>query len=453
MKNKIFSVVMIVPFIAMFLQFNIEKTIQAVGYDYGYSLAGPKKQIYVLPNGDTVAPANGQIIIIKDIDSVLSCGPVMDMVFLVYPIDGVSGWERFKNGIRSNQPADKKVVVVIRKIDEFKKEQFIYAGLAAISSKKDYFCLMNEICQKVDLVLAKNNDFANWPAAIQNLYIERRGKPKLRVFLSYLAYRAAGGQDIELGYKVASISELNNLHLYTHNYLIDNKRTDIESDRICLLTSGGELFADAVIQEICTLPLSSEKKIAIIARLSADNALSYRGQIMDSESLTDALPEESEFINNYRQRCEFLSGGMYGFSVWLGVMASPISTQSQCENFYDIGKAIGAGLQVVNDVGDFSSLKKDALADFKMLKATAPIYYMLQGSGGVKTLLEKTPRELNRFMISCGAYEKSRDIAKQYRNIARRLIRQLPASEEKNYLLRSLSAIQTNRYLRDVRDM
>ncbi|MCX6793049.1 MAG: polyprenyl synthetase family protein [Candidatus Falkowbacteria bacterium] len=453
--SKIFSLLTIVPFLLMFLQLNIEKEIQLYGFHYeGGVYAGPKNLVCILPSGDTITPPHAEFMTISGYDSVVTVSPVMDswMLYGEFPVgSGVRGYDKFKNGVQTTGRAEKKVYVVIRNIDEYRKEQFIYAGLAAVSSKKSYFEIMKEVSSEADNILSRK-DYSVWPITLQNLYSERKEKPKLRVFLSYLSYRVARGEDKSLGYETASISELNNLHLYTHNYLLDNKRLDIKEDRICTLTVGGELFADAVIQAICSLPVSSEKRLAVISKLSSDNASSYQGQLKDSEKLEDNLMPEDLFIENYKQRCELLSGTMYGWSMWLGAMVSSQGTQADRDIMYQIGYNIGSALQVVNDIGDFSSLKKDSLSDWKSLKATAPVYYMAQACGGVEELSAKTSVEIRSYIMSSGAYEKSMKLAKQYRNIARSLIRSLPASEERNQILQTLSAIQTNRYLRSIKN-
>lgn len=325
--------------------------------------------------------------------------------------------------------------------------------LCVATAYKDYFESMKDVSDKVDAVLAQRKSCVTWPRAIQKLYEERKGKPKLRAYLSYIAYSMYGGDDEELACKIGAISELNNLHLYTHNYAIDGKRQDIFDNRQCVLIGGGEIFGSEVTQMICELPsMSSDTKIKILRMFAHGIAGTYQGQYMDNISLSVPLVTEKDFIEQYKIRCESLSGNMYGLSLWLGALAAPKATAADAKLMYSIGYTMGAGLQVVNDIGDFSYLKEDGFSDIEKFKPTAPIYYMAQVCE-LRKLSRKTPEELRRFLIDSGAFARSMKIAGEYKRIARALIKDLPACEERNRLRQCTSPMKTNRHLRNIKNV
>lgn len=441
-SRKILSV-LIIPFLVLsFTGAREEKTIEAMGFHFGSSITGPKNETYVLPSGDTLVPADGEIIVLKDIDSIEVISPVMDMFLLRdYDYNGVSGWDKYEFGMRRHRPADKKIILEFKKLDDFKKEQFIYASLAAVGSKKNYFELMKYVGRRLDAVLAPQ--LVQMPPGVKELYVNRIGKPRLRPMLSYLGYSFAGDNESTADV-LSAVSETTNLHLYAFNYLLDNKQQQVSANRLPLLLNAGQMFSDLTLKLLCSSQIEPGCTVQIINRLSQEITRTCRGQLLDSDVSDDFLLAERDYIGKYITRCSLLSGPMYGFSIWSGMKAGGCDDQL-CDVGYSIGYNIGVALQIVNDVSDFSTLKSDHYSDFANNKPTLAVYCLKkQGITGKENLTAA--------IMSSGAFTKSIDLAASYSAAADCLINKLPASDESRALKRVLLITTDNKFIREIKN-
>ncbi len=421
-------------FLAMFTEVNVVSVIQVLGLKFhGQDLIN-----YYLPSGKEIILADGEYRDIVNVDSVMSITPVTDSwAFHDFP-DG-----KMRHTYR---PESHKVTIKFRKIDEFRKPPSLaIVPLATWRDKKDYFGSMSQTGLSVDEVITKQV----MPESARALYSKRTGKARLRPFLSVLAYHAAGGTDQNLATQLAAISETSNLHLYAHNYLLDNKQLKVSDDRLLNLISGGQFFSDLTTKLICDLSIPAEIRLAIMKRLALEIDRTYAGQVIDARLTTTNFPnDEIEYLSHYQERCRLLSGPMYGFSLWVGYIAA--GNTEGAEAAYQAGQAIGLTFQLVNDIADFSSLKSDSLADWKQSKMTAPLYYLIKN----RPTLKLSEQNIRSEMVSSGAYRSCRQLAQAAANQAKGCLLKLTVSSPASrFLLQTLAVAKDNKYFRELKSL
>jgi len=421
-------------FLLMFFQINSISLVEIVGIKY----CGTERDYveYYLPSGEKVKIGGGEFKSLA-VPFVLSAEPLDNILRLVYH-DSSDGkhWSKYL-------PDKHKIVIKLKKVDEFKKEQICVVPLVALNNKKDYFGMMNYVGDCVDKIISSRP----LPASAQTLYGSRQGKARLRPLLSYLAYDLAGGTCSDTAAKLAAISETTNLHLYCHNYLIDGKNLEIKDQRILTLLSAGQFYSDLTTKLVCDLEIFDASKVLILDRLAKEIDLTYLGQIADVELNVNNYPkEEGDYLKAYERRSTLMSGPLYGFSLWIGYIAA--GNMELAESAYSAGESLGLTLQVINDIADFSTKKSDAFNDWHSGKITAPIYYLKKLSG--ISLSDLNEKNLSSALVSSGAYDSSLKLVKDAQEKTRALISQL--TDDRSHLINNVLTIgKDNKYFRQIK--
>jgi|GEM_PF-5322166 geranylgeranyl pyrophosphate synthase len=419
-------------FVLMFFQINLVSLVEIVGVKYPKSNRDFVE--YYLPSGEKINIGSNEFKCLA-IPFVLSVEPADNFMHDICP-DG-----KYR---QKCLPDKHKVVIKFKKVDEFKKEPLAILPLAAFTNKKDYFGAMNYVGECVDKVVSNQP----LPIITQNLYAQRQGKARLRPLLSYLAYDLAGGQNSTTAEKLAAISETTNLHLYSHNYLIDGKNLEIQNKRTLTLLSSGQFFADLTTKLICELEIPDTNKVLILNRWAKETDLTYLGQIADVDLNIDNYPkEEDEYLAAYKNRSSLMSGPMYGFSFWLGYVAA--GNLKSAEQSYLAGKELGLTLQIINDIADFSTKKSDAFSDWHLGKMTVPLYYLQKYRPEIP-LSDLSEENFGSLLIASGAYDSSLELVKASRERTRVLISGL--TDDRDHLINRVLAIgKDNKYFRQLK--
>jgi len=428
LKRILIGLGMSLIFLLMFMEINVTSIITIVGFNW----RGKVLVQYYMPSGKEIVLNDGEWRDIENVDFVVSDQPVMDNW----------AWQYYPDGHMRHTclPDRHDVHLKFRQIDEFREQSLALVPLAVWQDRKDYFKAMKQIGLGVDEIILSQP----LPDKSQLLYDKRRDKPRLRPFMAYLAYGLAGGKDHDLGIRLAALSEANNLHLYCHNYLLDNKRSDIQADRLLTLISSGQVYADLCMKLICNLSVDSDTKVVMMSRLAQEIDLTYQGQSLDANLTSKSdVNREEDYLSAYLKRSRLLSGPMYGFSIWSAYIAA--GNKTEAENAYQAGQAIGLTFQLVNDIADYSKLKSDSLADWKQDKLTAPFYYLLASGQPL------SEQNICSQFVQSGAFDSCLALVKTAAREAKdRLVALGQSDVYGHFLEQSLVVAKDNKFFRDL---
>lgn len=434
-KQKISAIIMSFMMLAMFFEVGSIQVISVMGFKYPN---GIDKDItsYYLPSGEKINLKDQEERDIYNSDFVLQVTPVLDY----WMISSLK-----KDKIERRIPPEPRRIIKLKKIDDFRKESLAAIPIAVRWNKKDYFREMDYVGHCVDKVIIERP----LPDIARKLYAKRQDKARLRPFLSYLAYGLAGGNCPDTAAMLAAVSETTNLHLYCHNFLLDDKRMEADGDRLLNLLAGGQFFSDLTAKLVCESRLKDDAKVLIMKRLADEIDLTCSGQIADRKLNVNCYPnDEAKYLEAYSRRSALMSGAMYGFSVWLGYAAA--NNENSAALGYDIGKGIGLTLQLINDIADFSLLKEDAFSDWRLGKVTAPLYYLMK----FRPNRELSEGNLASEFVSSGAYESSLKLVRVASDQTKALLANLdPLRKEANLLKQVLVVGKDNKYFRQLRSL
>ena len=343
-------------------------------YDYYY-------QIYTTSAGDTVILAPGEKKEVEDV-SYRSMMKVMDNWAVIEYHVGYGDWVETSGPI---QPVRKAKFAF--KLPDFKhQERIVVASALPVLRKRNdtdvitssvYFNTMREVSRDVDSVIAYSLKKHSLPGA-NEIFCRRQGKLKLRPFLSHLMYEMCGGG--EYIPTLGAVSEANTLHLYSDNWLIDNKFVGINSAQ---LTFASFVFDDMAKKFVSILNLAPTAELNILGQLYESNRISYAGQVLDTQELQEFnynnFRNQEEYLCLYKERCMLLNAP-YGFSLWLGSTIAGVDQKYQ-QTCITLGNYLGTGLQMINDLSDFSPKNPHRYRDLKEGKLTFPIWLMKSNPG------------------------------------------------------------------------
>ena len=352
---------------------------------------------------------------------------------------------------------------------------------------KAYFELMNErsmeVHKKIEEYIRQFEGIGDqirfgrlYEVMIQLPHV-RTGKGIMRSIMTDLIYRIYGGDTSRDILPALAVSEINNINAYLDNIILDNKKHLWEGSNVrkkvseYTIASGlfRELIDWVIREEIST---SNQNKLRILGALSQSMSRSYRGQQLDLEiglESIDAFTNDEGYYAWYLGKSELQSGYLYGFSLELGAILAG-ATEEQIQAAEKIGRAIGTGLHISNDLGDFAVANtsseatgfkyyQDQLADIRNGRLTFPIYHVLRHGTederqtlltivgkNIVTIDESTA--VSRAIHSSGAFGIGRKLLRRYFNQSKKLIHQgLPDTRERGLLSTIPSAIISNKFL------
>ncbi len=351
-----------------------------------------------------------------------------------------------------------------------------------------YFSLMREISGAVhEKILSyiedgeqyKTEDLRN---ELMDIPKARAGKNIMRSALTLLMYRLNGGVGTILEILPAlAVSELNNVNAYLDNIVFDDKkgiwRGGNTRRRISGITIASGIFRELTEKAVLDIPTSDVNKVAVLSSLCECMKKSYLGQYVDMKigiAEVDFFENDQSYFDWYVEKSELQSGFLYGFSAKLGAILAGVDGD-QIEKSEEIGKIIGLGVHVSNDLGDFAILSQqeestgfkkpqDQMADLINGRLTFPIYHILKyGSSQERNIIldmvgnnhatQKELLEVIGVVHSSGAFDFGKKFIREYYKKARKLINSsFPASRERGMLKAMTSVIVSNKFLSALRD-
>jgi geranylgeranyl pyrophosphate synthase len=359
---------------------------------------------------------------------------------------------------------------------------------AVWSPREEYFLLMNRCSSDVHRKIAdyllkfnglgKSVEFGKLHARMSELPEARRRKGVLGSTLTYLMFRLHGGRNDFDIVPALMIPELNNIYAYLDNGLLDDKggiweRSDVR-ETVSEITIASALFRELIEQVVLQLPISDADKIKILVSFSECMARSYRGQQLDIEVGIDAIglfENDEAYFHWYENKSRLQSAYLYGFSAKLGAILAD-AKDTDIDKAETVGQAIGLGLHISNDFGDFAvgdfpgstGFKdyQDQMADLKNGRLSLPIYYVMKHGTdmertvfksmvGRKVLTCADLSEISRIVHTSGAFEFGKKCIRGHYNAAKKLIACYPKSRERDMLSVMAGVIRTNKYLTALR--
>ncbi|MBP7460207.1 MAG: polyprenyl synthetase family protein [Candidatus Delongbacteria bacterium] len=211
------------------------------------------------------------------------------------------------------------------------------------------------------------------------------GGKRLRPFLAWLGYRAAGGDPSDpVIYKIGAALEM--IHTYTliHDDLPCMDDDDLrrgrptchrQFDEATAVLAGDALYAQAfiVLAEYGNLAM-----MKLIAQMSGSLGI-VGGQIVDIMSEGQPIDESTLLYIHTHKTAVFISAALQCGCLALAQPPIPV-----CRALKDYGDRIGLAFQIVDDIldiiGDEKTLGKPIGSDTELSKATFPSLYGLEQS-------------------------------------------------------------------------
>jgi geranylgeranyl pyrophosphate synthase len=354
--------------------------------------------------------------------------------------------------------------------------------------REEYFLLMNrrssDVHRKIADYLLKFNgfgesvEFEKLHARMMELPEARKRKGILGSTLTDLMFRLHGGRNDFDIVPALTIPELNNIYAYLDNSLLDDKggvweRSDAR-ENVSEITVGAALFRELIEITVLQLHIADADKIRILESLSECMARSYRGQQLDIEVGIGAIgmfEDDEAYLEWYENKSRLQSAFLYGFSAKLGAILAD-ANDTDIDKAETVGQAIGLGLHISNDCGDFAigdfpgstGFKdyQDQMADLKNGRLSLPIFYVMRHGNehtravfesmvGKSVLTHAELSEITQAVHVSGAYEFCKKRIRGYYNAAKRLIGGYPKSRERDMLSVMAGVIRTNKYLTALR--
>ncbi|MCK5606063.1 polyprenyl synthetase family protein [Candidatus Pacearchaeota archaeon] len=304
---------------------------------------------------------------------------------------------------------------------------------------------------------------------------KRQSKNILRPTLTYLTYKALGGQrTVEEVCPLLAISELNNYYCYLDNWILDNKNGVADNpEEVRKMTISSQIFRDLTQKVIEESPILGRQKREISERLAKTTMLCYEGQFKDLAMTIDTLSEyagDDEFLKIYQEKSHLQSGFLYGLSGEIGAILAgeTYDTVSLAMNL------LGTGVHISNDLGDFAiftnedgsfKLYQDQMADIINGRLSFPSYHVLKYGNekernslikliGNRHSTDGEKMEASRSIMTSGAFDQTRKkLLNCYYSIYKKTIKQLPACPERDALSSVGEAIRYNKYLKALKNI
>ncbi|NTV55509.1 MAG: hypothetical protein HGA16_03345 [Candidatus Moranbacteria bacterium] len=240
------------------------------------------------------------------------------------------------------------------------------------------------------------------------------------------------------------------------------------------ITIASALFRELIENVALQLPIADVCKVKILSSLSECMEKSYRGQQLDIEVGIGAIgmfEDDEAYLDWYENKSRLQSAYLYGFSAKLGAIMAE-ANDADIDKAERVGQAIGFGLHISNDLGDFAGGDfpgstgfkdyQDQMADLKNGRLSLPIFYVMRhGADHERAVFESTVgksvlthadlSEITRIVHASGAYRFGKKRIRGYYKAVKRLIAGYPKSRERDMLSVMAGVIRTNKYLTALR--
>jgi len=325
---------------------------------------------------------------------------------------------------------------------------------------RTYFETMRQISKSTRHILEKA--IAEEDEGIGYRLIRRRlDKPKLRDILTYASYKLVSNHDSARIYPVCAAMELFNCSTYAYNWILDQKEQVQTLEDINKL-----IIAGMQMREKSEELLFSYGDVELIQKFSETNKKIYDAQYLDIFKLTYekfSNASMTDFENLYEKRLKNITGHFIGLCCYSGAAVG--GDKETAEILHKYGVLLGTAGQLINDLGDFvaSSQKvleksyKDQFSDIRQGKLTLAAKYLLSHGtkqeqksltdliGNTKPKIEEMER-CQSAIVTSGAAKYVMERSKHYRNTAKKVLHQLPASHWRNLLSVASVHTRTNKY-------
>lgn len=342
-------------------------------------------------------------------------------------------------------------------------------------TRNDYFILLRATSQTIKpLINSSLRRFVNklGPSATYiRLLADQRltdSAMLLRPFLVRLAYEAAGGSDWLTIAPVCAAAELLNISSYQSNLSFDGKHhLASQLDRSNQFIASA-LTREAAFELIDSLQVMNVKRAQ--SHFAVSNIQIYIGQHYDLNVLTaksyDLSINFEQYLSAYRRRCYGLSGAFAEQCGRVGAILANASSHIE-DSLGTFGQEFGVGLQLVNDVGDFTptpgigtdTLRKnyDCFTDLVEGRLTLPIAYALtHGFSSDREMLwnlikncSLTQKEKSiafECVLRSGAFTYAKRLASEHKKHCKTMLHTLFPSLARDMLSIMASQLTTNKY-------
>ena len=205
----------------------------------------------------------------------------------------------------------------------------------------------------------------NFFEKIYELPRKRNDKNIMRSTLTRLINNLCGGTETD-SIEALTVSELNNINYYLDNWIFDNKNNvwgnKETRNRVSSITACSAIFRELTEKSILNISTSAENKIRILECLTECMIKSTEGQALDLELTIDEIDNfnsDEEYLRIYTKKAKMQSGYLYGLSAKIGAILANAS-EVMIERSEKIGQAIGIGIHIINDLGDFAFFKNQS---------------------------------------------------------------------------------------------
>jgi len=321
-------------------------------------------------------------------------------------------------------------------------------------------------------------DFADESSYAQDalegyLAVLERGGKRLRGALTLCGYELYGGTDMHMATKVAGIVETLHAYLLVIDDVADNADTrrggpsahihietglrktpashDIQRKSMDLAIMTALYVQHKAQSALCTLPVTSERKLEALGRMNEYLARTGIGQMLDLISATKVPMPEEDILKIARYKTAY-----YTFLLPLEIGAILAGApEKELKLIRSYALFAGVAFQLRDDIlgvfGDEKSMGKSAKSDIMEGKQTLLIYYALEGgtkderalileSLGNERLTNKAFKGCKDVMIRTAALRKVEDLATDYVDRAHEIMDNCPKRWPPEYV----------QYLRDI---
>ena len=281
-----------------------------------------------------------------------------------------------------------------------------------------------------------------------SLHVISSGGKRIRPGVGFLAFRSVGGTDIKTMVRLASAFEIIHSATLIHDDINDGgeaRRGKISAYKKYglqkALVAGDFLFVKGF--QLGSL-VQNETLINIVAEACASMA--------ESEILQAEHNREATTLERYLRIIEGKTAKPIEASAMVGAFIGKGSGE-QIDAMADYGLNIGYAFQIIDDIldldGDERILGKPKGMDYMDGKATLPMMYAMESSGGGRMIElfakeSKTwddAREFLNLIHQTNAIDRARRHAEQFRNKAIAQLEHIAQSEFKDALIRLANAI------------
>lgn len=341
--------------------------------------------------------------------------------------------------------------------------------------RRKYIEYLNETSQMVmPIIIASiEKTVSSVPELEKHLFLlvkYRIDKPLLKPTLFRLAYEACGGKEFETYLPFAAACEMLNISSYQANSSFDNKLGILSNE-----DKDGQVMAAMITRELAAQlvyrlsdNMIGETKLKELANcISTSNLYIYKAQHYDLNVLSFSnrqmlglyIQDRELFLRDYNLRCYFGSGIFSGQVALAGAIAAD-TDETHRNTLKDFGEIYGTALHKINDLGDFlpgeeryGKLYQDFFCDIRNGRLTLPVYELYTKYQDVyydiMSILNKEEpnfNEIHKLFISLDIVDELKKGAKDSYIAAKKIIKDIPVSEQKGGLLSMLSILKSNKY-------